>query len=343
MTPVTIVILNWNGKKFLRQFLPSVLATDYPAMQVLVADNGSSDDSLEILRNEFPAVQVLDLKENHGFAQGNNLALAEVKTPYYVLLNNDVEVPAGWLKPLVELMDSDPQIAAVQPKLLAFDEKDRFEYAGGAGGFVDRYGYAFCRGRIFDAHEKDHGQYDGVEEIFWATGACILIRKAVSDRIGLFEAAFFAHQEEIDFCWRAKNFGYKVMATSKSIAYHVGGGTLNRSSPKKTFLNARNNLVLLIRNLPTGKVFGTVWMRACLDGVWAMRSVVRLDFMTVWVILKAHWAVWLRLGYWLRKRKEIYRELPAVPQQVKGWYAHSIVWQHFGRGVKKFSELKGIK
>jgi GT2 family glycosyltransferase len=171
----------------------------------------------------------------------------------------------------------------------------------------------------------------------------MLVRKSVSDRIGLFEADFFAHQEEIDFCWRAKNFGYRIMATSQGIAYHVGGGTLNRSSPKKTFLNARNNLVLLIRNLPTGKVLGTVWTRACLDGLWAMRSLLRGDFATIWAILKAHWAVWLRLGYWLKKRKEIYRELPAIPQTTTGYYPRSIVWQHFAKGVKKFSGLEGIK
>jgi GT2 family glycosyltransferase len=343
VTPVTIVILNWNGKKWLRQFLPSVVATQYDALTVLVADNGSTDDSVEILRKEFPSVKVLELGANHGFAKGNNLAVEKVDTPYYVLLNNDVEVPPNWLKPLVELMDRDSSIAAAQPKLLAFDEKTRFEYAGGAGGFVDRFGYAFCRGRLFDMHEQDQGQYDGEQEIFWATGACCIVRKSVTDEIGLFDDELFAHQEEIDFCWRARIAGHRIVATSASVAYHVGGGTLQRSNPHKTFLNARNNLIIMIKNLHQGVMPVKVFLRACLDGVWAIRSLLRGDLGTLLAILKAHWAVWLRTFHWLGKRRKVNALRKPRKDNAPGYYRGSIVWQHFAKGVKKFSDLKGIE
>lgn len=337
---VTIIILNWNGKKFLEQFLPSVLATEYEHFTILLADNGSTDDSLAFTRAHYPSVRILELKENHGFTTGNNLALKEVDTPYFVLLNSDVEVTPGWLGPLVELMEANPKVASVQPRLRAFHNKEYFEYAGAAGGMIDKYAYPFCRGRLFDTAEKDEGQFEEATEIFWATGACCLIRKSVTDQIGLFEDEFFAHMEEIDFCWRAKNFGWQIMVEPRSTVYHVGGGTLNRTSPRKTFLNARNSLIVMIKNYPPGTAAWKTFMRACLDGIWAGRALVRFDFATIGAILKAHWSVWLRLGHWKRRKKETYAALDTIPQPGAGAYPHAIVFQYFLRGRKKVSQLK---
>lgn len=342
-TPVTIVILNWNGRSFLEQFLPSVLATDYEDFEILVVDNGSTDDSLEYLSSNFPQVKQLPLDKNHGFTTGNNLALPEVKTPYFVLLNNDVEVDAGWLRPLVEVMDQDEKVAAVQPKLLAFQDRERFEYAGAAGGFMDVLGYPFSRGRIFEVTEKDEGQFEKSSEIFWSTGACMLVRRSVVDEIGLFEDRYFAHMEEIDFCWRAKNFGYKVMYEPRGVAYHLGGGTLPRSSPRKTFLNARNSLATLLKNLPASQVWYKFYFRLVLDGVWGIRSLFRGEFKIVWAILRAHFAIYGSFGFWMKRRREIYRKLDKIPRQDSGYYPKSIVWQHFAKGKKRFFDLDDIK
>ncbi|MEM0999949.1 MAG: glycosyltransferase family 2 protein [Bacteroidota bacterium] len=340
---VTIVILNWNGRKFLEQFLPSVLATAYANFQVLVVDNGSTDDSIAYLQAEFPLVRLLELDRNYGFTTGNNKALPHVDTPYFVLLNNDVEVDPGWLGPMVEVMEADETVAAVQPKLLAYQDRDHFEYAGAAGGYLDVYGYPFSRGRLFECNEKDTGQYDAVQEIFWATGACMLIRKSVTDRIGLFEDRYFAHMEEIDFCWRAKNFGYKVMYTPHGKAWHLGGGTLPKSSPRKTYLNAHNSLATLLKNFPGRQVGYKLFLRLLLDGVWAIRALFQGDFATIGAIFKAHWKLFLSFGYWLKARRETYQEIERIPAQQSGYYRKSIVWQHFVRGIKSFTELPGIK
>lgn len=342
-TAVTIVILNWNGKSLLEQFLPSVLATDYEDFKVLVVDNGSSDDSLEWLAATYPQVAQLALEQNYGFTTGNNKALPEIQTPYFVLLNNDVEVDPGWLRPLVELMDADPQVAAVQPKLLAYQDRNRFEYAGAAGGYVDVLGYPFSRGRLFDVTELDEGQYENPHEIFWSTGACMLVRKSVTDRIGLFEDDFFAHMEEIDFCWRAKNFGYKIMYHPGGVAWHLGGGTLPKTNPRKTFLNARNSLIAILKNFPASQAWYKFYFRLVLDGVWAIKAIVGGDFKTVGAIGRAHWAVFGRIGYWLRRRKEIYRDLDRIPRLEAGYYRRSVVWQHFVKGVKRFIDLPGIR
>lgn len=339
---VTIVILNWNGKSYLEQFLPSVLATEYSNFSVLLVDNASTDDSVAWLKEQYPQVQVEVMDQNYGFTGGNNRALPYVKTPYYVLLNSDVEVEPGWLTPLVTMMESDPSIASIQPKVRAWHEKEKFEYAGAAGGYMDCYGYPFNRGRLFDITEKDEGQYDDPKEIFWATGACCLIRKEVSDRIGLFEERFFAHMEEIDFCWRAKNFGYRIMYCPDSIVYHVGGGTLKRENPFKTFLNVRNSLAANLKNLSGGKAFVKIWIRLILDGVWGVRSLLRGEFKTTWAIIRAHWAFFFSIPYWLKRKKEIYRDLDRIPPMGAGYYRRSIVWQHFAKKAKKFSELKDI-
>lgn len=342
-TPVTLVILNWNGKSYLEQFLPSVLSTDYPDFTVLVVDNGSTDDSLEWLAAEHPAVETLALDQNYGFTTGNNKALPHIRTPYYVLLNNDLEVDPGWLRPLVECMDADESVAAVQPKLLAHHDKGRFEYAGAAGGYIDVLGYPFSRGRIFEVTEKDEGQYEEATPILWSTGSCMLIRKSVTDRIGLFEDRYFAHMEEIDFCWRAQNFGYKVMYHPGGTAWHLGGGTLPKTSPRKTFLNARNSLATLLKNFPASQVPHKFFFRLCLDGVWGVRSILKGEFAICWAIMRAHFSIYGSFGYWMKRRREIYRELDRVPKLKHGYYAKSIVWQHFVKGVKRFKDLPGIR
>lgn len=336
---VTVVILNWNGKKLLQQFMPSVMATTYPNFEVLVVDNASTDDSLAFLAAEYPTVRTLALDRNYGFTEGNNRALPVVQTPFYVLLNNDVEVHPDWLTGLMKMMD-DPQVAAAQPKLLAYQDRTQFEYAGAAGGWIDWLGYPFNRGRLFETTEKDQGQYDGTAEIFWATGACILIRKSVTDRIGLFEPDFFAHMEEIDFCWRARNYGYKIVYTSQSVAWHLGGGTLPKTNPHKTFLNARNSILAMVKNFPMSQLWYKLPIRLMLDGVWGARSLLRGEFGNVWAIVRAHWAVFFRIGFWLRRRKETYRELGHIPApKGDGFYPKSVVWAHFGKGVKAFKEL----
>lgn len=338
-TAVTIVILNWNGKGFLEKFLPSVLATEYENFHILLADNDSTDDSVAFVKSTYPSIEVLKLDQNYGFAEGNNRALPHVKTPFYVLLNSDVEVTPGWLGPLVEAMEADEKIASIQPKIRAFHEKESFEYAGASGGYMDALGYPFCRGRVFDVAEKDEGQYDSPEEVAWATGACCLIRKSVTDRVGLFEERYFAHMEEIDFCWRVRNFGYTVKVEPKSVVYHVGGGTLKKTNPRKTYLNARNSLITMFKNFPFWEMIWKTYVRLCLDGVWAMRSLTRGEFSTIWAILKSHWAFFFSLPYWWGRRKKIYKELKSIPKQGKGYFGGSAVWWHFVKGKKKFSEL----
>ena len=339
MTPgVTAIILNWNGKKWLEKFLPSVLASTYSKLEILLVDNGSTDNSVDFVKKEFPTIQVVGLDRNYGFAEGNNLALAHVNTPYFVLLNSDVEVSSDWLEPLVECMEEDSTIAAVQPKIKAYNDRGSFEYAGAAGGMVDRFGYPFCRGRLFDTIEKDFGQYDKRVNIFWATGACCLIRKAVVDQIDLFQPEFFAHMEEIDFCWRAKNYGYRIVCEPSSVVFHVGGGALPQGNPRKTYLNVRNSLACLYLNLHPNQTFFRVFSRLILDGVWAFKALFTADFKTVGAILKAHFAFYGRLAFWMMRKREIYGEVK--PQKkLSGFFPVSIVWQYFIRGRRTFAEL----
>lgn len=339
MKQVTVLIINWNGKKWLEEFLPTVLASTYPSFEILVADNASSDGSLDYLAQAFPTVRTLSFSENHGFAGGNNRAMAHIESPYVALLNNDAEVSPGWLEPLVALMEANPLVAAVQPKILAQRNKAYFEYAGASGGYIDRYYYPFCRGRIFDTLEPDKGQYDTPAEIFWATGACCMVRKKVIDEIGLFEPAFFAHMEEIDFCWRAKNFGYQIMCQPESVVYHVGGGSLPQGNPRKTFLNVRNSLAMMYMNLPAGQRFSRIFIRLLLDGVWGMKSLVGGDFGTLRAILQAHVAFYGKLRLWGRRRSERYAAWNPVPP-VAGYYSQSIVWQYYVRGIKSWKDLQ---
>lgn len=261
-----VIILNWNGKAWLEKFLPTLQEYSQEAT-IFVADNASTDDSVDYVKINFPTVKIIINASNGGYAKGYNDVLKHIDSEYFVLINSDIEVTAGWLSPIIALMDNDKQIAACQPKILDYNNKNNFEYAGASGGFIDNLGYPFCRGRIFDSVEEDKGQYNDAIEVFWATGACLFVRAVHYNEVGGLDEDFFAHQEEIDMCWRLKNKGYKIMVEPKSVVYHVGGGTLNAGSPFKTHLNFRNNLFMLFKNLPTSSLFTIIPMRLVLDGV----------------------------------------------------------------------------
>ncbi len=335
---VTIVILNWNGKHWLEKFLPFVVKTTYRPLEILVVDNGSTDDSVPFLKEEFPQIRLLEFEQNYGFTDGHNLALKHIDSPYIALLNSDVEVTPNWLEPLVMMMEQDMSIASVQPKIIAYHDRISFEYAGAAGGFLDHHYYPFCRGRIFDEVEKDKGQYDDPREVFWATGACSLLRQSVIEHIGLFESSFFAHMEEIDFCWRAKNFGYKIMVQPQSTVYHVGGGALPKGNPQKTYLNVRNSLGMMYKNLPSKELFPKIFSRLLLDGVWGIRSFLTWDFATIGAIIRAHFDFYARIPFWQKRRNEIYQHR-SQQKHSSGFYSKSIVWQHFIKGKKKWKDL----
>ncbi len=328
---VAVVILNWNGKLFLEKFLQNVLDCSQQAT-VYVADNASSDGSMEYVRTNFPSVVLIDNKENWGFAGGYNVALNGLNEEFFVLLNSDVEVSQDWLTPLIKLLDSDSKIAACQPKVLAYNQQSHFEYAGACGGFIDKFGYPFCRGRIFDSLEEDNGQHDSTKEVFWATGASMFVRSTVYKELGGLDADFFAHMEEIDFCWRAKRAGYKIMVEPKSVVYHVGGGTLSRSNPWKTFLNFRNGLELLAKNLPKHILWQTLFLRMVLDGVAAFKFLLGGQPKDFWAVLKAHAAFYIRLKTTLNKRTGDYSPVSRL-------YSKSIVWEYFVKGRKLFTDL----
>lgn len=287
--PVAVIILNWNGEKFLRRFLPSVIAhTPADIADVIVADNGSTDGSVELLRKEFPTVKVLPFSENYGFADGYNRAIAATRYRYTVLLNSDVEVKSDWLTPLYKFMSSHPETGAVQPKILSLTSPDTFEYAGAAGGFIDRNGFPYCRGRIFSTLEKDSGQYDDPMQVFWATGACLMVESALYEKVGGLDSRFFAHMEEIDLCWRIHLAGREVWAVPEAKVYHLGGGSLPASDSRKTYLNFRNNLLMLYKNLPTRDRKWCLIKRRLLDTVAWCKFIMTLDFKNASAILRAH-------------------------------------------------------
>jgi len=335
---VAIVILNWNGTKLLKQFLPSVIEfSKGGSTELIVADNGSTDDSLAVLSNEFPEVKILDLRQNYGFARGYNEALKLIEGDYFVILNSDVEVTEGWLESPIQFMENDSSIAAVQPKIRSYYQKTHFEYAGAAGGFIDRLGYPFCRGRIFSKVEPDNGQYDTITDIFWATGACMFVRATYFREAGGFDADFWAHMEEIDLCWRLKNRGYRIVFTPESTVYHVGGGTLPYDNPQKLYLNFRNNLWLLYKNLPSNKLFITLFLRMFLDGVAAFKLLVELNLNGIRSVLKAHFHFYKSLPALHRKRKQSRpgkgKLLP--PEMLR----KSIVFQFYARKKMRFNEI----
>ena len=337
MQDTAIVILNYNGAHFLREFLPGVLAHADGA-RVVVADNASTDDSLALLRREFPIVELLEFTENLGFCEGYNQALARLDSAYFVLLNSDVAVRPGWLPPLRAHMQQHPRTAAVQPKILARANATLFEYAGAAGGYLDALAYPFCRGRVFDTLETDHGQYDDARPVAWASGACCLVRADVWRELGGLEPAFFAHMEEIDFCWRAQNAGYDIWyAGGGSVVEHVGGGTLPKSSARKTYLNFRNGLALLFKNAAPGELAAALIVRLLLDWVAGLRFLAAGNWAEARAVGRAHLHFFLRLGYW-RRRRTLARPRLLLGQRA-GTYAGSIVWAYFGQGKKRFSEL----
>lgn len=334
---VAVVILNWNGKNFLEKFLPSVVACNSSYAEIIIADNASKDDSIDFLKKNYPQLRIIQNANNRGFAKGYNDALKQVQAEYYVLLNSDVEVTDGWLDAVIKLMDSDKSIAACQPKIKAYNNKSSFEYAGAAGGFIDKYGYPFCRGRILEKIEEDKGQYDDVREIFWATGACMFVRAECYHRIEGLDEDFFAHMEEIDLCWRLKNFGYKIMYCPHSTIYHVGGGTLSKNSPKKTFLNFRNNLMLICKNHPPKFFFSKMWLRMNLDGVAAFKFLFSGQFLHFIAVLRAHFHFYTLIGKTLKKRKRLQKQIRKYTTTAV--YLHCIVIDFYVRRKKTFKEI----
>lgn len=336
---VSVVILNWNGRTFLEKFLPSVTASTYPNIRIIVGDNASTDDSISFLQTNYPQVEIIINKENEGFAKGYNTVLAQVQSDYYVLLNSDVEVTPNWIEPIIDMMESDTTIGACQPKLLSYNNKEEFEYAGASGGWLDNLGYPFSRGRIFDIVEKDEGQYEAVEACFWASGAAMFVRAELFHATGGFDEYFFAHQEEIDFCWRLQLAGYKVYAVPQSVIYHVGGGTLPKGNSQKVFLNFRNNLIMLAKNVPLYKGVLKVPFRMLLDATAAWKGLATGSPGYFWSIAMAH----LHFFRWIfaAKRKAVF---PIKKHKnVTGWYRGSVVWQHFVKGKTRFSEIVANK
>ena len=334
MKSVAVVILNWNGREFLERFLGKVVersGVEGFETQVVVADNGSDDDSADFVARNFPAVQLIALDDNYGFTGGYNRALAAVAADYYVLLNSDIEVASGWLAPLVELMEGDPAIAAVQPKVKSFADREYFEYAGASGGFIDMLGYPFCRGRMIGAGEKDTGQYDDTREIFWATGAAMAVRADLYHSTGGLDDRFFAHMEEIDLCWRMKRRGYRIMAAPASVVYHIGGGTLPAWSPHKTYLNFRNNIAMLYKNLPAWRFALVLAVRIATDFARILTYLVRLKFRFVAAIFRGHRDFW-------RMRRKLERNPEWGFGPVGRIYRGSIVLRWLSGG-KRFGHL----
>lgn len=337
MDKTAIVILNWNGVNMLTRFLPNVLDYSRDEAVVYVADNASTDNSVEILKRHFPEVRLIIFDRNWGFAEGYNKALEQIEAEYYVLLNSDVEVSHHWLTPLTEFMDNHPEAAACQPKLLSEKNRDSFEYSGACGGYIDFYGYPFCRGRVFDVVENDDGQYDYVAEVLWATGACMMVRASDFKAAGGFDSRFFAHCEEIDLCWRLWLMGRKVFCVPDSYVYHIGGGTLPRNNPMKTFLNFRNNLTMLYKNLPDDTLGRVMRVRTVLDYVAALQALCAGRIGDCKAIIKGRRA----FKEWLPEYREVRESVQnrRKVDNVVGIYRHSILWQYYVKGKRKYAEL----
>lgn len=328
---IAIVILNWNGEVLLERYLPSVVRHSEGA-DIYVIDNASTDASIEFLEAEYPQVKIIQNAENGGFAKGYNQGLKHVDADIFCLLNSDVEVTRDWLEPITKTFNQMPEVAIIQPKIMDLMRKDHFEYAGAGGGFLDHFGYPFCRGRIFQALERDTGQYDDIREIFWATGACMFIKSELFWKLEGFDEDYFAHQEEVDLCWRAKNEGYKVFYVGISKVYHLGGSTLSNMNPKKTYLNFRNSLFSITKNLPRRKALPIILIRLLLDGVAALRFIAQFKFNHCFAVLRAH------LHFYGQFRK-MYRKRERANFIQKYYLTKSIVWSHFVKGVNKFAQL----
>jgi GT2 family glycosyltransferase len=333
---VAVVILNWNGRNFLESFLPSVIASTYPGLEIIVADNASTDQSIAFLQSNYPSVTIIQNDQNYGFAEGYNKVIGLLEFDYFILLNSDVEVSPNWIEPVIDLMESDLNIAVAQPKILSHSKRNYFEYAGAAGGYLDVLGYSFCRGRIFDTVEEDLKQYDDPSEIFWASGAAFFIKRNYWIESGGFDPDFFAHMEEIDLCWRLKNLGYKIVICPKSTVFHVGGGTLNAESPFKTYLNFRNNLVLLQKNLSFGKAFLIISIRFFLDLLSLIKYLFDGKPRNAMAISKAHFYFFAHLFKNIKKACKINNS----KFNAAGLYRGSIVLEYFIRKKKTFDSLK---
>lgn len=335
---VSIVILNWNGHKYLAQFLPYVTASTYTNYRVIVADNASTDESIPFLRSYYPLIEVIELKKNYGFARGYNEALRLVESDYYVLLNSDVEVSPSWIEPVITLMENDRTIGACQPKLLQYHERGSFEYSGASGGWLDMFGYPFARGRIFDICEGDVGQYDETAPVFWASGAAMFVRAGLYHELGGLDEYFFAHQEEIDFCWRMQRAGYKVYCCPQSVVYHVGGGTLPKGNSRKVFLNFRNNQIMMAKNMRVGEAMWKIPFRWMLDWLSAVKSLFAGEGKYFVAVIRAHLA-FLR---WLLLAKKGKRGV-AGRVKLQGYLRKSVVWAHFVGGKRAFDEIVKTK
>lgn len=334
---VAVVILNWNGRKYFEKFLPALLSSSYSNFDVVVADNCSTDDSVFFLKENYPRIRIIPFEKNYGFAKGYNEALKQVDSDYYAILNSDVEIQIRWLEPMVELLEKDPSIAACQPKILSYHHRNLFEYAGAAGGWLDKYGYPFAKGRVFDICEQDKGQYDQSEPIFWASGAALFIRAKVFHEMKGFDEYFFAHQEEIDLCWRMQLAGYKIYSCPLSVVHHVGGGTLHKSNSFKTYLNFRNNRIMLSKNLPFAKKIWVMPVRTFLDAISAWKGLLTGDGSYFIAIIRAHFAF---MKWWL-----FYKNKSVFPVSKKGklygYLQKNMAWQHFVKKKKYFSEIMG--
>jgi GT2 family glycosyltransferase len=338
LAEIAVVILNWNGVHFLEKFIPPLVEfTDQDIADIWVADNGSTDTSLELLNQQFPSIKTIELGKNYGFAEGYNRALDQIDAPYFVLLNSDVEVTGNWLAPLYNAMKKDASLGACMPKVKSWHNRDSFEHAGAAGGFIDKFGYPFCRGRIFNRIEKDTGQFNSDLNIFWASGACLAIRSELYKRSGGLDPFFFAHMEEIDLCWRIKNLGYNIRFCWESTIYHIGGGTLPKNDHKKTYLNFRNNIILLYKNLPGGKLFRILFPRLVLDWISMMQFLVKFELRNFSSVIKAHLFLLghIRSIRRLRKKNLALNGVRTHPEMFQG----SIVYHFFIKGNKYYRQL----
>ncbi len=331
-----VVILNWNGEKFLKQFLPELIKyTKSPENEIIIADNGSNDNSVKFLKNNYPEIRLILFEKNYGFTGGYNRALSQINAEYFVLLNSDVEITENWIEPIISLMDEDDSIAAAMPKIKSFEKQSCFEYAGASGGYIDKFGYPFCRGRIIGTLEEDSGQYNRITDIFWASGAAMFIRADLYKKAGGLDNDFFAHMEEIDLCWRLKNMGYRIVINPKSIVYHVGGGTLPNNSPRKIYFNYRNNLFLLLKNLPANKIIPIIFSRLILDGFSCIIYLVTFKFGFFFAVIKAHFSFCFNIKKTLKKRnKKIVRN-----RKHKEIFNKSIVIIYFLKKIKTFNKL----
>jgi GT2 family glycosyltransferase len=330
-----VVILCWNGKKFLEEFLPSVVQYQQADSDIVVADNASEDDSLIYLKKAFPSVKIIELEKNFGFAEGYNQAIRKIDSEFIVLLNQDVAVTENWLSPMVMMMEKDASIGAVQPRIRSHLQPAKFEYAGAAGGWIDRYGYTFCRGRIFDAVEADNDQYNEPAEIFWTSGACMIVRKKIYEQLGGLDASFFAHMEEIDFCWRLKNAGFKNMYCPHSIVYHLGGGSLAHGNPLKTYLNFRNNLIMMWKNLPPENRLSILLMRMLLDQIAALQALAGFRFSEIVAI----WRACYHFVKYSKSNKKKSQSISSSFLNLHGVYNGSVVWEYFITRRKEFKDI----